>query len=225
MIIAAQNISRDTGGRLSIDGDWFPGSLPLNIYLDEMSYPDTAFSFTGFHSEIKNSLYFGYASGNYGRSVFIGGKNSEINIGKFVVLQGTNIICNKSIIIKDHCMLSWGSVVTDSWINASTISIEVRRKLLDMAASDPNRYLEFLEPDPVVVEDNVWIGFKSVILPGVTLGRGCVVGSNSIIAEDVPPYAVVAGNPSRLIRYLEPNDTEEIKHEALKKYVKGTTPL
>ena len=119
----AQPIIYDDQGRMFIEHDWHPDPLPQNIDLDEMSYPDTSYSFTTFFSKEPVAFKLGYASGNYGRSVFIGGKSSEIIIGKFVVLQGTNIICNKSIIIKDHCMLSWGSVVTDSWINASTIPL------------------------------------------------------------------------------------------------------
>jgi acetyltransferase-like isoleucine patch superfamily enzyme len=56
----------------------------------------------------------------------------------------------------------------------------------------------------VIIEDNAWVGFGAVILPGVTLGTGCVVGCKTIVAEDVPPYAIVAGDPPRIIRYLEP---------------------
>ncbi len=217
---AAQNTYYDSNGNLAIESDWFPGSLPENVFLDNMSYPDSAFSFTGFHSGKKKSFFLGYASGNYGRSNFMGGENCEINIGKFVVLQGTNIISNKSVFIKDHCMFSWGSVITDSWLHIEASSAEARRKMLIQAANDKNRYLEFPHPKQVRIEENVWVGFKAVILPGVTLGRGCVIGSNSVIDKDVPPYAVVAGNPQKLIRFLEPNDTEVVKQEALKELIK-----
>jgi acetyltransferase-like isoleucine patch superfamily enzyme len=67
----------------------------------------------------------------------------------------------------------------------------------------------------VVIEDNVWVGFDTVILPGVRLGRGCVIGCKTVIAADVPPYAVVAGSPPRVIRMLAPDDTEEARQEAL----------
>jgi len=53
---------------------------------------------------------------------------------------------------------------------------------------------------PVVVEDDVWIGEAAIIRRGVTLGRGCVVGAMSFVNRDVPPYAVVAGVPARIIR-------------------------
>lgn len=56
---------------------------------------------------------------------------------------------------------------------------------------------------PVVVEDGAWLGQNVVLLPGVTVGRGAVVGANSVIREDVPPRSVVAGAPGRLIRRLD----------------------
>ncbi len=52
---------------------------------------------------------------------------------------------------------------------------------------------------PITVEDDVWIGFGAIILSGVTLGRGCVVGAGSVVAKDIPPYAIYAGN--RLLKY------------------------
>ncbi|HTZ85303.1 MAG TPA: acyltransferase [Solirubrobacteraceae bacterium] len=55
---------------------------------------------------------------------------------------------------------------------------------------------------PVVVEDGAWLGQNVVLLPGVTVGRGAVIGANSVIREDVPPRSVVAGAPGRLVRRL-----------------------
>jgi len=55
---------------------------------------------------------------------------------------------------------------------------------------------------PVVVEDGAWLGQNVVLLPGVTVGRGAVVGANSVIREDVPPRSVVAGAPGRVVRRL-----------------------
>jgi maltose O-acetyltransferase len=49
---------------------------------------------------------------------------------------------------------------------------------------------------PIVVEDGVWIGMRSLILPGVTLGRGCVVSAGAVVTESVPPNSLAAGNPA-----------------------------
>lgn len=59
-------------------------------------------------------------------------------------------------------------------------------------------------PRPVVIEDDVWLGAKSSILPGVTIGRGSIVGVASVVKSDVPPFTIVAGVPAREIRKLDP---------------------
>lgn len=53
---------------------------------------------------------------------------------------------------------------------------------------------------PITIEDDVWIGFRAIILPGVTIGRGSVVAANAVVAKSVEPYSVVGGVPARLIR-------------------------
>ena len=57
-----------------------------------------------------------------------------------------------------------------------------------------------IETAPVVIEDDADLGVNSVILPGVTVGRGAIVGAGAVVTEDVPPYAVVAGVPARVLR-------------------------
>lgn len=52
----------------------------------------------------------------------------------------------------------------------------------------------------VVVEDDVWIGINSVLMPGITIGRGSVIGSNSVVTKNVEPFSIMAGAPARLMR-------------------------
>ncbi len=61
----------------------------------------------------------------------------------------------------------------------------------------------FAEEKPVVIEDDVWIGSRVTILPGVTIGRGSVVGAAAVVTKDVPPYSVVAGNPAKVVKTRE----------------------
>lgn len=212
----AQPIVEDQHGRLHIEHDWHPASLPPNIQLGEMSYPDTSYSFTTCFSNKTVGFHLGYASGNYGHGIFTTGECGEIIVGKYVVLQCTRIISNVSVTIGDHCMLSWGSVVTDTWVTTKTNSPSARREMLKKLSGSANRHLDFIDPKPVLIEENVWVGFDAIVLPGVTIGRGAVIGSKSVISEDVPPYAVVVGNPARIIRYLQPTDSQEVKSESLR---------
>ncbi len=54
--------------------------------------------------------------------------------------------------------------------------------------------------EPVIIEDDAWIGAGAIILPGVTVGRGSVVGAGSVVTKNVPPGVAVAGNPAKIIR-------------------------
>ena len=56
---------------------------------------------------------------------------------------------------------------------------------------------------PIVIEDKVWIGIGSTVLPGVRIGYGSIVGANSVVTRDVPPMTVVGGNPAKFIKKIE----------------------
>jgi acetyltransferase-like isoleucine patch superfamily enzyme len=56
---------------------------------------------------------------------------------------------------------------------------------------------------PVIIEDDVWIGAHSVILPGAKIGKGAVIGANSVVTKDVEPCSIVVGSPARLYKFRE----------------------
>ena len=57
----------------------------------------------------------------------------------------------------------------------------------------------FQEDRPVTVEDDVWIGSRVIILPGVRMGQGAIIGAGAVVTEDVEPYTLVAGNPAKMV--------------------------
>lgn len=59
----------------------------------------------------------------------------------------------------------------------------------------------FENEKPVTIEDDVWIGGRVTILPGVTVHQGAILGAGSVVTKDVPPYAIVGGNPAEIIRF------------------------
>ncbi|OMD38021.1 hypothetical protein BSK56_30730 [Paenibacillus borealis] len=65
----------------------------------------------------------------------------------------------------------------------------------------------------VIIEDDVWIGFNSIILDGVKVGKGSVIGAGAVVTKDVMPYSIMGGVPARLIKY---RFSEEIISELLK---------
>ncbi|NQX76325.1 acyltransferase [Gilvibacter sp.] len=64
---------------------------------------------------------------------------------------------------------------------------------------------------PIVVEDESWIGANAVIVPGVTIGKHCIVAAGSVVTKSVPAYSVVAGNPARVIKKYDPSIDQWIK--------------
>jgi acetyltransferase-like isoleucine patch superfamily enzyme len=66
------------------------------------------------------------------------------------------------------------------------------------------------EGRPVLIEDNVWIGMRAMIMPGVTLGRGCVVAAGAVVTADVPPRAIVFGVPARPVGTRSEEDAEYV---------------
>jgi len=54
---------------------------------------------------------------------------------------------------------------------------------------------------PIVVSDDVWLGIDTMVMSGVTIGQGAVVAARSVVVKDVPPYAIVGGNPAKIIKY------------------------
>lgn len=78
------------------------------------------------------------------------------------------------------------------------------------SAKHPSRYSD----ECAAVGDDVWIGYGVIVLSGTTIGRGAIVAAGSVVTADVPPYAVVAGIPARVVSYRFDNDDVTIrKHE------------
>ena len=66
------------------------------------------------------------------------------------------------------------------------------------------------EKHHVVIGNDVWIGQNAVILPGVHIGDGCIIGANSVVGSDIPPYSVVVGNPAKVVRKRFDDETIEL---------------
>lgn len=64
----------------------------------------------------------------------------------------------------------------------------------------PMCFQKWQKPEPVVIGNDVWIGARVIILPGVTIGDGAIIGAGSVVTKDVMPYSIVGGNPAHLIK-------------------------
>ena len=79
------------------------------------------------------------------------------------------------------------------------VCIYVRNHAFDRT-DIPMNMQGFAPEKPVVIEDDVWIGARVIILPGVHIGTGAVIGAGAVVTKDVPDYAVVGGNPARILK-------------------------
>lgn len=112
-------------------------------------------------------------------------EKGRIEIGERTFINyGTSITARASVKIGAHCFLGHYTFIMDNHQH------------------DVDKHWILPPSAPVVIEDNVWIGAKAVILPGVRIGHNAVIGAGSIVTSDIPPRCVAAGNPARVLRYL-----------------------
>jgi acetyltransferase-like isoleucine patch superfamily enzyme len=128
-------------------------------------------------------------------------------------MNGARIICDAGVTLGSHCLISWNVVLMDSY-RVPRNPIARRAALERLAIRSPRRAEEGIPARPVRIGHNVWIGFDVCVLPGVTIGDGAIVGARSVVHQDVPPFAVVAGNPARVIRFLNPDENSKSKLNA-----------
>src|SRR5882724_3712587 len=182
--------------------DWYPGTIPENVIIDETAYVETTFSFFLFRGELPGAVKYGRGASTYLGTMFDVGPQGRVELGEYALVHGARIICDSEVIIGDYALISWNVVFMDTY--RLPFDFRERRKELALAPGRPLRLAAADVPArPVRIERNVWIGFDACVLPGVTIGEGSVVGAKSVVTETVPPFTVVAGNPARVIRKLE----------------------
>ena len=110
--------------------------------------------------------------------------------------SGTGIVSDcvlsaaSSITIGERVLFARGIYVSDHSHAFGDPEIAIRDQGIDRVA-------------PVVIEDGAWLGENVVVCPGVTIGRGAVVGANSVVVGDIPARAVAVGAPAKVIRHLD----------------------
>lgn len=127
------------------------------------------------------------------------GKEGTLEIGDdCYVGPSARIWALHQLWIGSRVFISHGVNIHDS--DSHSLSAKERHeRFLEKMRLGKHLVPENAKSGPVVIEDDVWIGFNAVILKGVKIGRGAVVGAGSMITKDVEPFTIVVGNPQRVV--------------------------
>ncbi len=122
------------------------------------------------------------------------------------LLRFCGFTIGKDVYIGDDILIVEELVDRGNVTIGDRVSIAPRVTLVTSSHPNNSRIRAFapLSHGPIVIEDDAWLGAGCVVLPGVRIGRGAVIGANSVVLEDVPPLQVVAGQPARPVRELQP---------------------
>jgi acetyltransferase-like isoleucine patch superfamily enzyme len=110
----------------------------------------------------------------------------------------TRIWCMASIVIGNRVLISHGVNIHDN-ISHSLSAGDRHRHFAEILTNGHQRILTNVTSMPIVIGDDVWIGFNATILKGVTIGRGAIVGACAVVTKDVSAYTVVVGNPATVV--------------------------
>lgn len=132
----------------------------------------------------------------YNHGLIVVGKNSYI-------MGGINYFAfdrNETLTIGNYCAIAGGVEFL--------VGAEHRT---DLISTYPFNMKHHCSKGPIVIGNDVWIGQQATILSGVTIGDGAVIGARAVVAKDVKPYAVVAGNPARVKKFrFKPKQIERL---------------
>ena len=119
--------------------------------------------------------------------------------GQLTAVLPKNVTIGSGCTIMDGCVMMGAGGITIE----NNVLIGAQVKLISNNHDIYDRPV--LTVKPVLIKEGAWIGAGVSILPGVTVGKYAVVGTNSVVTKDIPDYAVAVGIPAKIIKYLDPS--------------------
>jgi acetyltransferase-like isoleucine patch superfamily enzyme len=179
----------------SLDGDWFSSKIPENIVAGEHTVVESSFSFKHFFSTKPVGLRTG-KNVTFWRTAISTEENGQIEIGNDCYITNASLVCAEKISIGNRVFIAGGVTIADSDFHP----LDPALRMVDAIALSPmgdSKTRPAIKSYPVVIEDDVWIGFNATILKGVRVGKGAVIQAGSLVTEDIPAGVTVAGNPAK----------------------------
>jgi acetyltransferase-like isoleucine patch superfamily enzyme len=115
----------------------------------------------------------------------------------------TEIRVTTAIELGEDVLISWGCTLLDTDMHSPLFSVRCRDVLIEGGRAGltlADKDWSAVRCRPIVIYDKAWIAMGVIILPGVTIGEGCIVGAGSVVTRDLPAWTLAAGNPARAIR-------------------------
>lgn len=177
-----------------LDHDWFPRPLPPNVVVGARTWIYSSFAFLHFYSQRPVGVRIGDDTGVYHGTQFEIGQAGEVWIGRYGVIAGPIIATNSCVSIGDYALISYGVVIAE------------HEAMIPPIPADPPR-MGSVDERPIEIADNVWIGARAIVLGGARIGEGAIIGAAAVVNFEVPPFAIVAGNPARVVGWSHPITT------------------
>jgi acetyltransferase-like isoleucine patch superfamily enzyme len=171
--------------------DWFSRPLPANVVLGERSWLSSSYVFLRYRSRRPCGLRVGHDSGVYHGTFFDLGPRGEVEVGDYCTLVSAIISVNSRVVIEDYVFIAHEVTIADA-VAAVPPAEDTP------AGPDPP------PPTAVVVRRNAWVCARATLLAGADVGEGAIVGAGAVVDFPVPAYAVVAGNPARVVGRAPP---------------------
>ena len=144
-----------------------------------------------------------------GRNVVFWAKNNIVIGDNFYIGRNSQIECDS--IIGNNVILG-NSVAFVGKFDHNFHQVGTPTRLASQIRNE-NYQWKGLE-SKITIEDDVWIGYGSIIMSGVKIGRGAIIAAGSIVTKDIEPYSIVGGNPARFIKFRFTTDEQKL-HESL----------
>lgn len=179
----------------ALPGDWYAGRVPANVEAGDNAVVDSSFCFKHYFSTAPVGLRVGRDVTLWRTSIAADGE-AVIEIGEGSYVANASLVAAGRITIGARCLIAGGVTIADSDFHP----LEPAARLADTVALSPvgdRARRPSLDVRPVVIGDDVWIGWNATVLKGVRIGAGAVVEPGSVVTRDVAAGARVAGNPAR----------------------------
>lgn len=181
---------------VQLANDWCNFPVPTNMEVGENTVIDSSSAFKKFFSKKDIGLKVG-CHVTLQSSALATEENGYIEIGDYSYLSGAALIATDRIIIGQYVYIAGGVTIVDSDFHPLDPAERLRDTVIISPAGRKINRPAF-ESAPVIIEDDVWIGYNATILKGVTIGRGSIIQPGAVVLRDVPPESEVYGNPAQI---------------------------